>query len=329
MLALFGCETIAAQNTSVTLDKQAGRIPKSCEGLVPASIADPMDIPALVKEAYCKGAGDMLAEYTYVMESVGRSIDKKGQTKKESTTYEVFIPTLKGGTRGKGVMVVINRNGVPVPEDELEKARLEAGKRLEKAEAKNASEKPAPPETADNVKGMLPLGMYTSTVNNRSSMFGKSSSARLAMHTFLRTCELSFARREQQEGREILIFNFRPRANAQFEYNEKYITQLTGEIWIDAQDRIATRLIGRPIMVASNMNPAQMIATPSEAPPAVYVEMMRLPEGVWLPRTVRINGADYNKLFDGINWDSTWTFSNFRRFSTEIKDVKVNSDSKP
>jgi hypothetical protein len=45
----------------------------------------------------------MLTEYTYVMTSVGRSKDKKGQTKEESTTYEVFIPTLKGGTRGKGV----------------------------------------------------------------------------------------------------------------------------------------------------------------------------------------------------------------------------------
>ena len=52
--------------------------------------------------------------------------------------------------------------------------------------------------------------------------------------------------------------------------------------------------------------------------------MMRLPEGVWLPRVIRINGADYQKLFDGITTDSTSTFSNFIRFSTEIKDVKVN-----
>jgi len=51
---------------------------------------------------------------------------------------------------------------------------------------------------------------------------------------------------------------------------------------------------------------------------------MRLPEGVWLPHVVRINGADYQKLFDGINRDSTSTFSNYIRFSTEIKDVRVN-----
>jgi hypothetical protein len=57
--------------------------------------------------------------------------------------------------------------------------------------------------------------------------------------------------------------------------------------------------------------------------------MMRLPEGIWLPRVVRINGADYPKLFDGINQESIAIFSNYVRFSTEIKDVKVNTPTKP
>ena len=333
LLTLVCCGAISAQHASVSVGKRASRIPKSCEDVVPASIGDPIDVAALVKEAYCKGNGDMLADYTYVMTSVGRSIDKKGKPKQESTTYEVFIPTLKSGTRGKGVMVVTSRDGVPVPAGELEKAQMEAGKKLEKAEEKNAKEKPSPPETAPEVKGMLPLGMYTSTTNNHSSTFGKSTSTTLGIHTFLKTCELTFARREQHEGRETLIFTFAARPGAQFADDEKYIAQLTGEIWIDAQDRIVTRLVGRPTLSANNAGPAQPVMTPApapaDAPPAVYVEMQRLPEGVWLPRLVRINGLDYNKLFDGITWESTWTFSNFRRFSTEIKDVKVNPDGKP
>jgi len=66
----------------------------------------------------------------------------------------------------------------------------------------------------------------------------------------------------------------------------------------DAQDRIVTRLTGWPSLM-------QTIPTAYSGPgvrrktPAVYVEMMRLPEGVWLPRVVRINGADLSKLFDG------------------------------
>jgi len=317
LLTSLCCAPISAQNARVSIGKRAGLIPKSCEGVVPASI-DPIDIAALVKEAYCKGDGDMLTEYTYVMNSVGRQIDKKGQTKEVSTTYEVFIPTLKSGTHGRGILVVTSRNGVPVAADELEQAQLEAGKRLEKAEEKNANEKPSAPETAPEVKGMFPLGMYTQTSSNKHSAFGKSASAGLTIHTFLKTCELTFARREQHEGRETLIFNFKPRPGAEFAENEKYIAQLSGEIWIDAQDRIVVRLVGRPTLSAS-----------SQAPPAVYVEMMRLPEGVWLPRIIRINGADYQKLFDGITWETTSIFSNFKRFSTEIKDVKINSDGKP
>jgi hypothetical protein len=321
LLALLSSLPAFAQNAQVSIGKHVSRIPKSCEGVVPASIEGTIDIPALMKEAYCKGAGDTMTEYSYVLNSVSRSKDKKGNTKEESTTYEVFIPMLKSGTHAKGILVVTSRNGVPVPADELEKARKQAGERLEKAEEKNARETPSPAETDPSVKGMLPLGMYTHSASNRSTLTSRGSAA-LAIHTFLKTCEFTLARREQYDGRETLVFNFTPLPEAQFANNEKYIAQLTGEIWIDAQDRIVTRLAGWPSLTANTTNQAP---ASGESPPAVYADMMRLPEGVWLPRVVRINGADYQKLFDGITSDSFSTFSNYVRFSTEIKDVKVNS----
>lgn len=328
LLALLSSLPAFAQNASVTMAKHANRIPKVCEDVVPASIEGTIDIPALVKEAYCKGAGDMMAEYSYMMNSVGRLKDKKGNTKQESTTYEVFIPTLKSGTHAKGILVVTSRNGVPVPADELEKSRTKAGESLEKAEEKNARETPTVVETDPNVKGMLPLGMYTHSTSNHSSLTSKGSAA-LAIHTFLKTCELTLLRREPHDGRETLIFTFAPRPDAQFANNEKYIARLNGEIWIDAKDRIVTRLTGWPSVMANNTSPPNQAPASGERPPAVYVEMMRLPEGVWLPRVIRINGADYQKLFDGITGDSDSTFSNYVRFSTEIKDVKVGSPGNP
>lgn len=328
LLMLLAALPCFAQNAQVTVGKHVTPIPSSCKSVVPASIEGAVDIPSLVKEAYCKGDGDMIAYYSYVMNSLGRSKDETGQTKEGSTTYEVFIPTLQNGTRGKGILVVTARDGVPVPAAELEKARSEAGERLEKAEAKNARERPSPPRTDASVKGMLPLGMYTETTNNHSSPLKKGSAA-LAIHTFLKTCELTLARREPHDGREILIFNFAPRPNAKFKDNEKYIAKLTGEIWIDAQDRIVTRLTGWPSLVADVPGSTNPPPASGERPPAVYVEMMRLPEGIWLPRVIRINGADYQELFDGIDTESVSIFSNYIRFSTEIKDVKVNSPTKP
>lgn len=102
VLMAFLSLPVAAQNASVSIGKRASRIPKACVSVVPASIDGTVDIPALVKEAYCKGAGDMMNEYSYVLNSAGRSKDKKGNEKQESTIYEVFIPTLKSGTHAKG-----------------------------------------------------------------------------------------------------------------------------------------------------------------------------------------------------------------------------------
>jgi hypothetical protein len=204
----------------------------------------------------------------------------------------------------------------------LEKERAKAGKKLEKAEEENARAT-AEADSDPNVKGMLPLGMYTHSRTSHKSL-GSKGSAALAIHTFLNSCNLTLARREPHDGRDMLVFTFAPRPDAQFNDDEKYIAQLTGEIWIDAQDRIVSRLAGWPSPDANPATPANQPQPSGERPPAVYVEMMRLPEGVWLPRVIRINGADYQKLFDGITTDSTSTFSNHIRFSTEIKDVKVN-----
>lgn len=305
---------VIAQDVRVEVGKHTTRIPRACVSLSPAAIEDTVDIPALVKEAICKGSGDMLIDFTYSVDSVKREKDKKGKVKEERITYEVFIPTLKSGARTKGVLVVMSRNQVPVPAAELEKERSRADERIEKEESKIARETPASPDVSSiPVTGMLPLGMYGRTGINREAFGRRRGGVTLAVFTFLRTCGLTLVRRDQTE-RETLVFSFTPRPDSQFTENEKYVAQLRGEIWIDVQDRIVTRLSGWPA------------GTPAEQPPAVYLEMMRLPQhGIWLPRMTRINAADYPSLFDGITTDSTSTHSNYIRFSAEVNDVKVGT----
>jgi hypothetical protein len=314
LLAITLCSPIVAQNTRVELGKHSTAIPKACVSVSPAVLEPTIDTAALVKEAICKGSGDMMSDYTYTVDALKRLKDKNGKVKDELITYEVFIPTLKAGTRTRGVLVVTSRNQVPVPPDELEKERMKAAERIEKEESKIEHETPVAAGNATSVTGMTPLGQHTRTGSTRTAFGVKKAGVSLAVPTFLRTCDLTFVRREQVDARETLVFSFTPRPDAQFIDDERYIAQLKGEIWIDAQDRIVTRLIGKPA------------GTPDEQPPAVYVEMMRLPQhGIWLPRMTRINGADYRKLFDGVTTDSTSTHSNYIRFSAEVNDVKVGS----
>ncbi len=331
LLPLLGALPVVAQSVRVEIGKYASAIPKICESVTPASIPtsddDPINVAALVQEATCKGAGDMLSDYTY---EVNSSMREKGNPREKTTTYEVFIATLKGGSQTRGILVVTSRNGTPVPSDELEKKRLQAAELLEREEEKIARDNPdnaSPSETTSTgVKGMLPLGVYHRTRIARAEFGVDRGGAVLAVQTFLRTCELRLARRERNDGRDTLVFNFIPRQDAYFNWNEKYVSQLYGEIWIDAKDRIVTRIIGWPTRSRVTDNGNAQAA--GERPPAVYFEMMRVRDGSWLPRVTRINGADYPTLFDRFTHDAISTYSRYIRFSTEVKDVKMDPPKK-
>ena len=320
----------AVAQVRVAAEKRAARLPKVCESIVPASVGERVDVAGLVKEAICKGAGDMMAEYTYVMTSASREKNKEGQVKKEeTTTYEVYIPTLKGGTRAEGILLVTSRNGVPVPPDELEKERMRAGQRLEAAEKKIARQSAPPAESAsDHTAGMLPLGKYPQ-LRIRRGLFGiGAADVALGIQTFLGTCELTPAGRERVDGRETLAFSFAARPGTQFDDNEKYIKLLSGTIWIDAEDRIVTKLAGWPSSVKGT-DGREGATSPGGAAPAIYVEMTRLPEGVWLPRVVRLNGADYPKLFGGVTGDTSFTYGEYKRFTTEADDPQLKPPGNP
>ena len=320
LAVLLPALTVSGQGVRVELAKQINRIPKGCESVVPASVDGQIDMRALLNEALCKGAGDMLTEYSYTLTSNRRIKNKNGEVKETTTTFEVFIPTMKNGGRARGILVATSHDGVPVAPAELEKDRMKAGERLEKEEAKLEREPSLPPSAEETAtKGMAPIGMYARTFVHHSSLTADRGAA-LAIQTFLQTCQFKFLKRAANEGREVLVFNFTARPDAQFREYEKYVAQLSGEIWIDAQDHIVSRLVGWPVAQQDNTGNSN----PNERPPAVYVEMTRLKEGTWLPHMARINAADYPKLFDGITTDSTSTYANYIRFSTEIRDVKVN-----
>jgi hypothetical protein len=327
---------VQAQNVHVELGKRSTAIPQVCESIVPAQIEGQVDVPALMKEANCKGSGDVLVEFTYVMTLAKREKNKKGQVREEQSVYEVYIPTLRSGTRARGVLLLTSHNGVAVPAEDLDRERLRAGERLEKAEDKierDAMSHPA--RVVESAAGMLPLGTYPRTGINRDAFGIRRGGVTLDVRTFLRTCELTPVGHEQVNGRDTLVLSFKPRPDAQFSPNEKYIAQLLGTIWIDARDRIVMRLAGWPAG-ATETNSSNSTATHSAdststggRPPAVYLEMKLLAEGTWLPWMSRINGADYPKLFDNVSYDSTITYSEYKRFNTETMGVQLETPKAP
>lgn len=311
LLIVVAASCVMAQSLEIKVGRSSRQIPKVCESVTPASLAGQLDVQALAKEAICKGAGDALVEYTYVQNVVRREKKKKGIEQK-TWTYEVFIPTLKSGIRTKGILLLTSEDGVAVPPDELEKARVRAAKKLEDEEEKISQKRSSTENSSAVATGMRPIGSYL--------RLNRAGSAVLNVNTFLLNGELILLRRETQHGRETLVFKFTPLPNAQFDDKEKYISQLTGEISIDAADHILTKLVAWPANAA-----AMNVTAEKERLPAVSFEMLRLDTGVWLPALTHINGVDYAELFEGIDLDVKNTYSNYIRFSTELKDVKIDA----
>jgi hypothetical protein len=310
------------QGVRVGVGKGASPIPEACESVAPASLDPTVDIPALVREAVCRGSGEIIADYTYVLDVVKRQKRPGKSSDEEATTYEVYAPTLKTGTRGRGVLLVTRRNGVPVPPAELEKARLRAGEELEKEEKRIAVSSVDSPAVSDRAAAVLPAGTYPNLAINRE--FGRG--AELRVQTFLTACNLVLVKREQTDGRDSLVFRFSARQNVSLVESERYIGKLTGVVWIDARDRIVTRLLAWPSEVINSAGPD---LPANGLPPAIHIEMHRVPEGAWLASFARMNGADYPALFDDVAYDSILRYSEYKRFKTGIQDVKLETPRDP
>jgi hypothetical protein len=57
--------------------------------------------------------------------------------------------------------------------------------------------------------------------------------------------------------------------------------------------------------------------------------MALLPDGNWLPRETRVIGSEYPQLFERVAYDAIVKYSDYQRFRTETKDVKIGTPKVP
>jgi hypothetical protein len=218
------------------------------------------------------------------------------------------IPTLKITGQTRSVLLPVTEKGVPIPAEKLEKERQKAAERLLKAEAESQK------QNRQNVVGDWSLadraiGAY---FEMRLGFF-IGSDVRLNIRALLAACEFGALRRETFAGREVIVLDYQPPAAEEFEKDLRYLAQTVGTVWIDAQDKILVRAEGWPRRSAAHLGK-----------PVFFYEQMRLPEGYWLPRLAQLNGAAHHAIFGKLDKDFTFEFSDYKRFGSEIKDVKLN-----
>jgi hypothetical protein len=272
-----------------------------------------LDIPALLRDL-AKNQDDTdkrINDYTFTQKVIEREITDKGLVKKEKVeVYEVY-PIVDYGW----VQKLVSENGAPLAAEraakeekrvaeELEKAEREAPKLKEKRERKRAERKA-----------------------KRKAKTGETGDGEddddVEISTFLRACEFISPRRERFRDRDVIVFDFRPRAGFKpANTGESIVSKLSGVIWVDPAEQQVMRLEAR--LVDSFKMGGGLLASIKSGSAFVF-EQTRLDDGVWLPRFSQVNVSARALLFMGMTINETQEFSDYKRFSTKTGEDKLDA----
>lgn len=267
-----------------------------------------LDVVALLRDvsANQNQLEQRFTEYSFVQKDTDREIDSKGQLKKETVkVYEVFpLP------HREPVMKLISENGVPLAGERADKEQ----KRVEEEFAKAEREKDKDEQEVQKRKAER---------KRKQADQNGGDDDDVDISQFLRVCEFVSPRRERFRDREAVVFDFRPQAGFKpSNRQESLIAKLVGVVWIDPADKQVMRLEAR---LAEGFKMAGGLLINLRPGAAVVMEQTRMVEGIWLPRLAQINLSVKVLLFGGGDYNQTIEWSDYRHFSGDVHDYKLDA----
>ncbi len=274
----------------------------------PPAAQESLDVVALMREV-SRNQDELekrVSEYAFKQTETDREINGKGEIKKETVkVYEVYpLPNREP------VQKLISENGVPLSPERAAKEERRIQEEFLKAERdKEKDEKKVAQRRAEREK------------KRNEDKEGTEISP------FLRACEFVSPRREMIEGREAIVFDFRPRPGFRPQNREEsLIAKLIGVVWIDPIDKQVIRLEAR-LAEGFKMGGGLLVSLKPGA--ALVIEQTRMVQGVWLPRFAHVNLSVKVLLFAGGEYNKTIEWSDYKHFSGDVKDYKLDTPAKP
>ena len=245
-----------------------------------------------------------IKDYTYTLKKTLRLLDEQTKVEHEEVSEFEAYPV-----RGEHVLIQVSQNGKPLLFMQIAEQRKRAGENLEKAEKEES--KHAASGAVTESDGYLAAAVY-------GAFKKKLTYISIAPTTFLRSCLFSTPRTERIGDRDLIVMNFQVRPGLFLPAYHAYILRLRGTVWIDAQDKILTRLVGW----SAAKFPNGATPAPSESDANVIYEQTRLPNGTWFPSRIRVNAASDPQVFDGVNIDVLFEFNDYKNFKTDSEEFK-------
>ena len=254
------------------------------------------DIPSLLKELQANEdkVEGLLDTYSYMQRSTSRTAGKDGVLQdKDSETYQLSF------YKGYRIRRLIEKNGKALSAKEQEDEDRDAEKRVEEIEKQIAKREAA---------GGPPSG----------------DERRISIAEVLRASILSNPRRERFRGRDVIVFDFEP--NPDFDYKNaksmlRFFGKTAGAMWIDEKDKQVARL--EAFLFESYKVGGGVLAKLKKGA-SFTLEQERVNDEIWLPATADINLSVRVLLVKGIDVNQMIRSYDYRKFTTEVKDAKVD-----
>jgi hypothetical protein len=271
----------------------------------PPAATEKLDIAELWREVHRNQdeIDKRVSEFAFTQTETDRVIDSKGQLKKQTVkVYEVFpLPNREP------VKKLISEDGVALSPERAAKEDRRVQEEFTKAEHDREKDE--------------------KRVAQRRAERDKKEKEGAEISPFLKVCEFVSPRREQWEGRETIVFDFRPKPGLRPQNRrESLVAKLVGVVWIDPVDKQVIRLEAR---LAEGFKVGGGLVASLKPGAALIVEQTRMAQGVWLPRFAHINMSVKVLLFGGGDYNQTVEWSNYKHFSGDVKDYRVDAPAKP
>ncbi|HEU4768959.1 MAG TPA: hypothetical protein VFS77_16355 [Pyrinomonadaceae bacterium] len=242
-----------------------------------------------------------VSEFAFRQKETDRTINSKGVITKETVKlYEVFpLPNREP------VKKLISENGVPLSAEKAAKEDRRVQEEFEKAER-------------DQEKDEKKMAQ-------RRAEREKKEKEGAEISPFLKVCEFLSPRREQWDGRDAIVFDFRPKPGFRPQNRqESLISKLVGVVWIDPVDKQIIRLEAR---LAESFKIGGGLVASLKSGAAFVIEQTRMAQGVWLPKFAHINLSLKVLLFGGGDYNQVVEWSDYKHFSGDVKDYKIQGAS--
>jgi hypothetical protein len=266
-----------------------------------------LDIPLLIRDSDRLGAAMhlRLPEYTYLQTRLSRELDQRGKLLKRVSAYEAYPIKVLGHHRH--IVSLVSENGASVSPKRLKKERQQAAKEIEAAERESAFQASDASKVSSEKYVTAGIGV---------SQAGEG--VWIGVSQFLQQCRFEAPRYDRLADRDMIALNIHSCAGNVSDPREQYLVRMAGVVWIDAADKVVSRLEAWPLRAA----PGQEIPSARPGAETLVYEQMRLPNGLWVPKRIRLNAIGRAALFNGTDKDMTFEFSQYHRFDIEVKDIQ-------